>query len=116
MVIVHNLYCVNLSNFYLWQYDATTKQVMSTIDLRTKEAKEFAGVKYNIGINWMFEPSVNYYILTRKMTQLNLGNRLGPDNFYDFYYFLPEDKQIMDKYHLKAIKTFEPFPGILAKS
>jgi hypothetical protein len=115
LMIVHNLVSVNLDNFYLWKYDAKTKDAVNLIRHAVEERQQGLGRKYRAGINWLFEPSMNYYIFVNKIRQIEFTTRAGPDGVYDFYYILDTDKPAMEKYNLKVVKAFDLSKTYLAE-
>lgn len=102
-MLLHNLLCFNISHYYCWKYDASTKKAMKKIyDLTSPTTNR----KYRMGINWVFEPSTNYYILKNQMFWMEWTHREGPDDIYDYYYLRDENKRIAKKYHLKRIESY----------
>ena len=102
-MLLHNLLCLNITHYYIWKYDASTKKAMKKVyDLTSSETNR----KYRMGINWVFEPSTNYYILKNQMFWMEWTHRGGPDDIYDYYYLREEDKRIARKYHLKQIESY----------
>ncbi|MDE2028534.1 MAG: hypothetical protein KGJ11_08335, partial [Candidatus Omnitrophica bacterium] len=112
VIIFHGLCSINLNNFYIWEYDACTKKVLTFIG---HEMKEHPKKKYTIGLNWVLEPSSNYYIIFWKMKQLKPASRKGPDGVYDFYYLLASDLDILKKYNLRVVKSYKLSGTFLAE-
>jgi len=100
---VTNFLCFNITHYYCWEYDASTKKAMKKIYDLTSSATDR---KYCMGINWVFEPSTNYYILKNQMFWMEWTHRGGPDDIYDYYYLRDDDKRIAKKHHLKRIESF----------
>jgi len=115
LMIAHNLGSANLDNFYLWKYDAKTKAAVGLIAHAIAERQQGLGRRYRTGINWLFEPSMNYYIFVNKTKQIEFTTRAGPEGVYDFYYILDTDKPAMEKYNLKVIKVFDLSKTYLAE-
>lgn len=113
IMILHGLLCMNISYFYIWEYDAGTKEAMRIINDAVKNSP-FEPGKYRIGINWLFEPATNYYIVKDGMHSIEFTTRNGPDGPYDFYYLLDADKGLVKKYGLKVIKHFKASDAFLA--
>ena len=113
IILFHCISCFNISYFYFWKYDASTKKAMKIIyDLTTSE--ECFGRRFRIGINWLFEPSTNYYILRKGMDWVERVDRSGPDGKYDYYYLLEEDQDVIGKYDLRIVKSFSLSSSYLA--
>ena len=90
---------MNLTYTYSWRYDAHTKDAMKIIETRTQNSDHIA----SISNNWMFEPSINYYIVSRKMN-LNLANRNGVNFNTDFIYIhadstIKENFKVLQEYN-----------------
>jgi hypothetical protein len=61
--------------------------------------------KINLGINWIFEPTINYYRISRNLKWLNEVNRNGVEGNFDFYYVFPEDTSAIKL--KKELKKYE---------
>jgi hypothetical protein len=72
-----------------WFYDANTKNAMSIIEEKTRGLSSNA----SISNHWLFEPSINYYIHSRKM-KLNLAIRDGVRQDTDFIYRLDDNSDL----------------------
>jgi hypothetical protein len=80
----------NLSFYKDWKYDAGTKTVMTI--LAEDHAKQPAtGKKVSLGINWIFEPSTNFYRYTRDLSWLKKTHRKGAKAGDDYYYLFRSD-------------------------
>ncbi len=71
----------NLVYTNTWRYDAHTREVMEIVKKRADDS----GHPLTISNHWLFEPSINYYILSRKMN-LRRTDRNGPSLSTDFIY------------------------------
>ncbi|MCX5678500.1 MAG: hypothetical protein NTY76_05260 [Candidatus Omnitrophica bacterium] len=111
--VLHGILCMNITHFHIWKYDADTKNVMRKIYDLTKNNIP-GGNKYRIGINWLFEPATNYYIIKDKTYWIDFTTRQGPDGIYDFYYLLEPDKEIIKKYDLRVLRSSDISNAILA--
>lgn len=85
-LIIHFITSINLKYTKTWDYDANTKDAMSIINDKTKNLS----VNSTISNNWLFEPAINYYIISRKM-KLNATNRDGINSSSDFIYRRNDD-------------------------
>ncbi|MGO9021072.1 MAG: ArnT family glycosyltransferase [Syntrophobacteraceae bacterium] len=103
----------NLAKTYSWCCDANTKDM---VDQLSREYSSRAGMdkprKIELGVDWMFEPAVNYYRLSRRLTWLDKVTR---DDIYkrpagyDYYYVLDSNKaKLMKCRRISVIKTFLP--------
>ena len=105
LLLAHQVACFNITHFYVWSYDAHTKEAMKMIRAASSgEIHKAREVK--IGINWLFEPATNYYIFKDKLYWIDWTTRSGPDGEYSYYYFRGDDKDIINKRNLKIVKYF----------
>ena len=91
---------INLTYTQQWKYDADTRSMLEVLN---KDVK--SGEKYRLGINWLFEPTINYYIQAKNYDFLEPVTREGVDNKeYDYYYIF--DNENINKTCIKEINTF----------
>ncbi|MCR9153899.1 MAG: hypothetical protein NXI09_07305 [Bacteroidetes bacterium] len=82
----------NLKQSVVWTYDASHKEMLK--DLEASNAAKSAD--FNLGINWLFEPSLNYYRESKSMEWLPELSRSGyRDQNYAGYYLLNYKDQEM---------------------
>ena len=81
---------MNLYFFQEWKYDWGTK---TAIDVLTKEylKKSTSKHKVKLGVNWLFEPTTNFYRYTRNLTWLTKTHRDGLKKTDDYYYLFQSD-------------------------
>jgi len=114
-ILYHNVKVMNFDSTLTWKYDANTKQMMS--DLAVDHALDKGGPeKISLGVNWMFEPTVNYYRVTRGFVWLKEATRMGLDGEYDYYFYMPEDVPLMSGKMAAKILEYRSTHNILAKS
>ncbi len=90
---------LSVSNFYTnrnlyscadWGYDMETKNaVAALVSYQQHTGLKPASIK--LGINWIFEPTINYYIQTRKIKWLLPVDRNGFTERDDYRYIFKED-------------------------
>ena len=73
--------------FREWRYDSGSKEVY--LALRSAYGKSRAG----IGINWLFEPGLNFYRVYYKDVNLPLFTRDKPKNWQTYFVLLPESSE-----------------------
>lgn len=108
---------INFSKTYLWGYDANTKMMIEDLQ------KEYVNMNnrpasISLGINWLFEPTINYYRLSRRFEWLQPVTREGYlSRDYAFYYVLREDiNELQNKQDFTVIKQYPGSDTILAMS
>ena len=74
----------NLNYTYGWKYDAHTKDVVKIMQNQAYN-KKTSGDKSSISSNWLFEPTLNYYIRSRNLN-FGLVDNKGPNQNTDFIY------------------------------
>jgi len=82
-------YNANFSSYLDWEYDKDTKQMMVTLE---KQHENIEGnKKIKLGITWLYEPTVNFYRQTLKLSWLEPADReeLIPQ---DDYFYSTEQK------------------------
>lgn len=75
-----------------WAYDADTKTM-----IRQLKALPHDHAPYAIGINWWFEPSINFYRDCDQLDWLQEATRDGAVGTYDFYYVFSADFGPLEK-------------------
>ena len=66
-----------------------------------------------LGINWLFEPTVNFYRTTKSLKWLKEVNRDGFKGDYDYYYiFIPDSNGLNLR---NVINTYQTSNAILAR-
>lgn len=81
---------LNLRSYKDWKYDSGTKSAM-TILAEDYAKQQPAGKTISLGINWIFEPSTNFYRYTRDLTWLKKTHRRGAKAGDDYYYLFESD-------------------------
>lgn len=81
---------MNLRFYKDWKYDSGTKSAMTI--LAEDHAKQQADHKpVSLGINWIFEPTTNFYRYTRDLSWLKKAHRKGATASDDYYYLFQAD-------------------------
>ncbi len=99
--IWHLARTVTLDRVREWWFDANTFQVLQTIE---KEANKKQSPIY-LKTNWIFYPSLDFYVLTGKAPYLKLGDYykdIDSLNYYDYYYIFESDYPLLkSKYEIE---------------
>ena len=78
---LHFLWNVSLIRTLTWKYDAHTKEIMEIVGELSKSKKR----KTTISNDWLYSPSINYYIISRGLN-VELTDRDGVNPKTDFIY------------------------------
>lgn len=73
-----------------WKYDMSTKQVMQIIKQRHQEQ---TNKKVQLGVNWLFEPSTNFYRIIWDLKWFVPTHRNGINITDDYLYIFLTDKE-----------------------
>ncbi len=86
----------NISSYKDWRYDQSTKQMLTELE---KHIISNNGKKENIqlGINWLFEPTINFYRTTLDLKWLEPTTREGLKGDDDYIYVFDKDFEIVGK-------------------
>ncbi|MFY9311264.1 MAG: hypothetical protein WAQ28_19625 [Bacteroidia bacterium] len=92
---------VNVHTSAEWSYDMETKNAMNALAAwHDKNETDKTGSK--LAVNWLFEPTTNFYRRTRSLQWLVPVSRDEPDQSSDYYYIFKED---LNKLQLKNYTT-----------
>ena len=115
-MLVHISKSVNLNKTHEWDYDAQTKSMIDDLEqayIADALTNRATPTKINLGINWIYEPTINYYRLSRNLKWLNEVNRNGLEGDFDYYYVFAKDtseikiKKVTKEYNI----TFDGRPS-----
>ena len=119
--IGHFLVTANLSHSYQWLHDSHSKQVVAMIEAEYAEEKALGGydgqsADLRIGINWLSEPSMNYYRRRHGLEWMTPLTRKGPLGEYDYYYVsLQERDGLPDSHELIELASFKDSSTVLLR-
>ncbi|MDR3681423.1 MAG: hypothetical protein P4L41_15760 [Flavipsychrobacter sp.] len=75
ILLINFLYNANVKSYLDWEYDSDTKHMMNILE---KHHDKYAmGQNIKLGITWYFEPTVNFYRITKKLDWLEPADREG---------------------------------------
>lgn len=111
IISFHHILSLNWSYYNNWKYDSSNKQLLHDI-LYDSENKEII----TIGITWLYEPSLNYYIHRDFSGKIEKVDRSGVSKNYDYYYVSTEDKHLLEKRNVIFLKYYSTSDSYLFKS
>ena len=94
LLILHFGLTLKLNSVREWWYDAGTKTFIQSIE---RDAK---GEEVTIGTNWLFHPTLKYYIITNDYKNLDLGKyskKLLSEPQFDYFLATGSDWPILGK-------------------
>lgn len=109
-----NLYQNHHLNYYKdWKYDKDTKLVMEKL---VTEHINHPDKQVQLGINWLFEPSTNFYRYTWDLKWLNPTHRKGINGREDYFYLFKNDKEFSMTQNKESLYTNDETGIILIKN
>jgi hypothetical protein len=98
-----------------WGYDAETKNMIQQFsDYHSTHATNSDSVK--MGINWLFEPTINFYRATKNINWLIPVNRNGILPNDDYYYLFTEELNQLDSINYNVLHKFVTTNTVLIKN
>jgi hypothetical protein len=102
----------NLRSAQLWPYDADSRQMLARL---SSSAHVSPGEKLTLRTNWLFEPTINFYRVTRGLDWLAPVDNHGLSASGDYYYSFPEDDAAMSRHCRATVEQFATTGAILAR-
>ena len=97
-----------------WKYDANTKNMIQTLDsLREQNISEFQNV--NLGIDWRFGPTINFYKETKNLGWLKAVDVRENSDADTFLYIFEKEFPTLEANKFEVIKTYTNSGTILLK-
>lgn len=115
LCLIWNVYKnFNTQYFKDWKYDADTKAVMTKLveDHTTLPTPN----KITLGINWLFEPSTNFYRYRWDVTWLNPTHRNGINTREHYFYIFANDSTVGEIQKEQIILTNTTSNSVLIKN
>jgi hypothetical protein len=115
-MMFHFVKALNFEYVYEWKYEAGTKKMISDLErvyIADALTNRNTPAHIDLGINWLFEPTINYYRITKNLKWLNEVNRNGFVGNFNYYYVFTEDTTGLNL--KKVINTYKASNTLLAK-
>lgn len=106
VLLVHFIMCTNISYYYSWKYDSSTKEMIGDLVKIARNTLQRDSLA-RLGVSWFFEPSVNYYRERNKLRWLERVDQSGPEDEFNYYYVTSEDSGLKNKYDLELVKRYD---------
>jgi hypothetical protein len=95
-----------------WAYDMDTKDMIQTLMTHRENRNPGAG-NIKLGINWIFEPAINYYRVSRGIDWLLPVDRDGISKNDDYYYIFKYELTQLDSSKYEIIKEYKNINTLL---
>jgi hypothetical protein len=103
----HYLRCLNVDHTFVWSYDMYTDRVFEKV-VALEEASGKSR-RIGVGVNWLFEPSFNFYRMKYATDWIAPVDRSEPRPGKDYYY-VTEAMGILQEADLTVVDRY-PIPG-----
>ncbi len=98
-----------------WEYDMETATMIKKLTaFHTQSTTDSTNIK--LGINWLFEPTINFYKESKKIDWLIRADRKGISPNDDFYYVFKYEINLEDTNKYKIIYEFDRINTVLVKN
>jgi hypothetical protein len=110
----HTAASVNTTHTHSWAYDADTKTMVE--DLREfAEPRQPPSRRLRLGAEWIYQPTVNYYLSRHGIDWLEPMTRHGFEGSYDFYFYdRSESEELLSGMTLTVLKEYPSTDRVLA--
>ena len=108
VLLIHTVEHVNVSYYPLWKFDMNNKKIICVLEKQNRTVQ--------LGISWLFEPSLNFYRQTKDLNWLNPLDREGLKSNDDFYYVTEDDLKLIPDYEKKILVSFKDNNTFLIKN
>lgn len=98
-----------------WNYDSNTKAMLHNLEAEFEQGKVENG-KVNLGINWVFEPTVNFYRVTKSLDWLQPATREDLSEGSDYFYIFNDDLSLIENLNYEIIARYEDTGTLLIKN
>lgn len=109
------MFKVNTRSCSEWGYDSETKNMIQKLSEYHK-SNSSQPEKISLGINWIFEPTINYYRQTKKLNWLLPVDRNGISTTHNFYYIFKEELNLLSPENQELIFEFDKTNTVLLKN
>ena len=100
------------SYFSEWKYDSKTPDMLSLLS-ELKEESQLPKDPIKLGVDWVFEPCINYYRKRHNLLWLEPVTRQGLKGEYDYLYIPSSKLHIIDNKPYEVKKEYETIDMLL---
>lgn len=106
------IYKADLRSCAEWEYDMETKNMIQKLEeFHTKF--EPNNTDKRIGINWLFEPTINFYRQTKNLSWLSEADRNGINKEQNYYYIFKDQLKELDSVKYQIIAEYSRINTVL---
>jgi ABC-type transport system involved in multi-copper enzyme maturation permease subunit len=102
----------NLYSSVEWAYDTNTKNMIQSLEAH-RESNNPDKEDIKLGVNWLFEPTINYYRVTKGMDWLLPADRNGISKNDDYYYIFKDELNQLDSSEYEVIEEYNSINTLL---
>jgi hypothetical protein len=110
--LIHFFVTTNTVSFYIWKYDMHTKEMLNDLS----KIKPPGNQKIQLGITWIFEPTINFYRVTKNYNWLCAVDRNGLKPEHDYFYLVPDDLNKIPACEIEMIRCYNDAENCLVKN
>jgi hypothetical protein len=92
----------NVKSFWVWRYDADSKQIFNKVDAMPRPAN-VGPEQIRLGTSWVYDPSLNFYRVVRNASWMAPIARDGFTGARDYYVVSSEDQNLTTLPRMKLI-------------
>jgi hypothetical protein len=93
IALMINLYKNHSLTYYKdWKWDMNTNLIVKQI---IQEKKHLPNKNIQLGCNWLFEPTINFYRYIWNISEINPAHRRGVSNNDDYWYVFSTDNEFI---------------------
>jgi hypothetical protein len=98
-----------------WGYDAETKNMI--VDLQAEQkSRNSDSTKIKLGVNWLFEPTANFYRKTKRLNWLLPVDRKNITKTEDYFYIFKQELDSLKNSEYVIIKEYPATNTLLIKN
>ena len=108
LVCVASIATIGFVQSIQFTYYPTNKRDADLVKMLQRLEQEIDNTKtYQLGIDWTFEPTINYYRETHRLNWLPQVTRAGLEGDYDFFYIKNSSRDNINAPCVELVESFE---------
>lgn len=98
-----------------WGYDMETKNMIQKLTENYNQTERSRSTKIQMRVNWLFDPTINFYRQTKNLTWLTPVDRSPITEYADYYYVFQEDLNKLNSSDYEVLFEFKKTRSFLLK-